>query len=143
MRFMASLLVMLPLSIYAQDTLSTMPPRPEINYDPGLASIIIKLILSLAIIIGLIYLTVFLLKKLGNRTVPNSENLIKVIAKSYLTPKQSLYIVKLGSSYSVLGVGESAVNHIKDISSEEIKTLQANAEKPKGFQSVLKSVLGK
>ena len=143
MRYLAAVLVLFPYSIYAQDTTSVKPLQPEINYDPGIAGVIFKLILSLAIIIGLIYLTVFLLKKLGNRSLPNSDNMIKVVAKSYLTPKQSLYIVKLGSSYSVLGVGEGAVSHIKDLSSDEIKTLETSGEKPKGFQNVLKSVLGR
>lgn len=143
MKYLAAVLVLLPFSIYAQDTTSVKPFQPEITYDPGIAGVIFKLILSLAIIIGLIYLTVFLLKKLGNRSLPNGNEMIKVIAKSYLTPKQSLYIVKLGSSYSVLGVGESAVSHIKDLSSDEIRTLETGSDKPKGFQNVLKSVLGK
>jgi flagellar biosynthetic protein FliO len=116
---------------------------PDINYNPGLASIIFKLIISLAIIIGLIYLTVYFLKRLNNKGLAGNEGMIKIISRSYLTPKQSLYIVKLGGSYSVLGVGESSVNHIKDLSADEVEMISTESIKPKGFQNVLKSVLGK
>jgi flagellar biogenesis protein FliO len=54
-----------------------------------------------------------------------------------------LYIVKLGESYSVLGVGESSVSHIKDLSADEVDVIEADTNKPRGFQNVLKSVLGK
>ncbi|MCP4583181.1 MAG: flagellar biosynthetic protein FliO [candidate division Zixibacteria bacterium] len=141
MKLIAVVLVLIPLSAYAQDTLSTMPQVPDVNYSPGIASIIFKLIVSLIIIVGLIYFTVFMLKKIGSRTMPNGNDLIKIVGKSYLTPKQSLYIVKLGMSYSVLGVGDNSVNLIKELSTEEVASFQTSAEKPKGFQNVLRSVL--
>jgi flagellar biosynthetic protein FliO len=145
MKYLATLLVVIPYTIYAQtqDTLNTVAQMPDINYSPGLASIIFKLVVSLAVIVGLIYLTVFLLKKLNNKGLPGNDSMIKIISRSYLTPKQSLYIVKLGESYSVLGVGESSVSHIKDLSADEVDVIRADDSKPRGFQNVLKSVLGK
>jgi len=143
MRLLIVLVAIFPGLLYAQDTLSALPPPPDVNYGSGIASIIFKLFISLVIIIGLIYFTVFLLKKISNRTLPGGNNLIKVIGKTYLTPKQSLYIVKLGLSYSVLGVGENSVNFIKELSAEEVQSLQSVDEKPKGFQNILKSVLNK
>jgi flagellar biosynthetic protein FliO len=143
MKYLAALLVSIPYTIYAQDTLNTAVQMPNINYNPGLASIIFKLIISLAVIIGLIYLTVYFLKRLNNKGLPGNEGIIKIISRSYLTPKQSLYIVKLGGSYSVLGVGESSINHIKDLSTDEVEMISIESNKPKGFQNVLKSVLGK
>jgi len=142
MRLLTALITIFPGLLYAQDTLSALPP-PNINYGSGIASIIFKLFISLIIIVGLIYFTVYLLRKISNRTLPGTNNLIKVIGKTYLTPKQSLYIVKLGLTYSVLGVGENSVNFIKDLSVEETKTLQSIDDKPKGFQNILKSVLNK
>jgi len=142
-KYLMSLLVLIPLNVYAQDTLKTPLQPPDVTYDPGIGSIIFKLILSLAIIIGLIYLTVFMLKKVGNRSMPGGVNMIQVVGKSYLTPKQSLFIVKLGTSYSVLGVGESSVNYIKDLSPDEVKSLETTPKDVKGFQNILKSVLGK
>jgi len=143
MRLLTALITIFPCLLFAQDTLSTLPPPPDMHYSSGIASIIFKLIISLAIIIGLIYLTVFLLRKISHKTMPGGNNLIKVIGKTYITPKQSLYIVKLGLSYSVLGVGENSVNFIKDLSAEEVQSLQIVNEKPKSFQNIFKSVLNK
>jgi len=128
----------------AQDTLKTnLPMPPSIEFGAGIFGTIVKLILALVVVVGLIYLSIFLLKKFSNRTMPNTDQLIKVIGRSYLTPKQSLYIVKLGAKYSVLGVGENAVNLIKELSPEEIESLKPTAEKPKSFQDVFKSMLKK
>ena len=143
MKYLMLLLALIPYKVFAQDTLQTPAQIPDVSYNPGIASIIFKLIISLAAIVGLIYLTVFLLKKVGNRTTPSGNSMIKVIGKSYLTPKQSLYIVKLGTSYSVLGVGDSSVNLIKDLSPEEAKAIETAPQDNKGFQNILKSVLGK
>lgn len=140
LRTLPVILILHSLS-YAQDTVKTVPALPEIDYNPGIVGILFKLILSMVIIVGLIYLSIFLLKKIGNRTVSNSDGLVKVIGKSYLTPKQSLFIVKLGLSYAILGVSENSVSLIKDLSAEEVESLKKNSGKPKSFQSVLKSVL--
>lgn len=145
MKSIAVLLVVLavPCQLVAQDSTTANPPPPEINYDPGIALIMFKLFISLVIIIGLIYLTVFLLRKFSNRTFPNGNQLIEVVGKSCLTPKQSLFVVKLGLTYAVLGVSENSVNLIKELSPEEADSLQQTQDKPKGFQNVLKSVLRK
>jgi flagellar biogenesis protein FliO len=142
LRILPVILITCSLS-YAQDTVKTVPVLPEIDYSPGIVGIVFKLILSMVIIVGLIYLSIFMLKKISNRTIPNGGGLVKIIGKSYLTPKQSLFIVKLGLSYAILGVSENSVNLIKDLSAEEVESLKKDSEKPRSFQSVLKSVLRK
>lgn len=128
----------------AQDSLKTLPMPPSIEFGAGIFGTIVKLILALVVVVGLIYLSIFLLKRLSGRTMPNTDQLIKVMGRSYLTPKQSLYIVKLGVKYAVLGVGENTVNLIKELSPEEVESLKPiAAEKPKSFQDVLKSMLRK
>jgi flagellar biosynthetic protein FliO len=127
----------------AQDTLKTLPTPPSIEFGAGIFGTIVKLLLALAVVVGLIYLSIFLLKRLSGRTLPNTEQLIKVVGRSYLTPKQSLYIVKLGLKYAVLGVGENSVNLIKELTPEEVETLKPATDKPRNFQDVLKSMLKK
>ena len=146
MRSAAAIVLTIALSglTSAQDSLKTMPNVPPVDFGPGIFSTIAKLVMSLVVVVGLIYLCVFLLKKISNKTLPNSEQLIKVVSRSYLTPKQSLYIVKLGLKYAVLGVGENSVNLIKELSPEEVETLkQPEIDRQKNFQSVLKSILKK
>jgi flagellar biosynthetic protein FliO len=128
----------------AQDTLKTLPMPPSIEFSAGIFGTIVKLLLALAVVVGLIYVSIFLLKRLSGRSLSDTEQLIKVVGKSYLTPKQSLYIVKLGLKYAVLGVGENSVNLIKELTSEELESLKPTTDnKPRNFQDVLKSMLKK
>jgi flagellar biosynthetic protein FliO len=128
----------------AQDTLKTLPLPPSIEFGAGIFGTIVKLILALVVVVGLIYLSIYLLKRLSGRNMPYADQLIKVIGRSYLTPKQSLYVVKLGAKYAVLGVGENTVNLIKELSAEEVESLGPTiVNKPKSFQDVLKSMLKK
>jgi len=137
------LLAVLPVVAIAQDTTRVIQPPPSVTSAPGLASILFKLFLSLVVIIVLIYAFVYLLKKLSGRTLPAGDSMIKVVGKTYLTAKQSLFVVKLGVSYAVLGVSENSVNLIKELTAEEAQALQPQADKPRGFQQILKSVLKK
>jgi len=131
----------IPCISTAQNTTDAALVPPDIAYNPGIASILFKLFISLVIIIGLIYGSIFLLKKFTNKTSPASDQLIKVIGKSYLAPKQSLYIVKMGLTYAVLGVCENSVNLLKELSPEEVESIKQPSQKSNGFQNVLKSVL--
>jgi flagellar biosynthetic protein FliO len=140
----ALLLTAIPSCLtFAQDTLKTMPVPPQVDFSAGIVGIIVKLILSLIVIVGLIYLSIFLLKKISNKTMPNADQWLKVVGKSHLTPKQSLFIVKMGLKYAVLGVGEDSVNLIRELTPEEAESLKPPVEKPKNFQSIFKSVLNK
>ena len=143
MKIITALFIVLaiPCISSAQDTTNAVPGPPEIAYNPGIGGILFKLFISLVVIIGLIYCSIFLLKKISNKTSPGSDQLIKVVSKSYLAPKQSLYIVKMGLTYAVLGVCENSVNLLKELSPEEVESIKQPPQKSNGFQNVLKSVL--
>jgi len=134
-------ILILPVLSIAQDSVDVVAQPPEINYNPDITGVLFKLFLSLIVVVGLIYVSIFILKKISNRNYTSSDQLIKVIGKSYLTPKQSLYIVKMGLSYAVLGVGEGSVNLLKELSPEEVESLQPPPKVKNGFQNILKSVL--
>ena len=126
----------------AQDTTTAVAPLTA-NYNPGIAGILFKLFVSLVLVIGLIYVSVFLLKKFNNRAYPNAGQFLDILGKSYLTPKQSLFLVKIASTYAVLGVSENSINLIKELSPEEADKIKKTPQPGKGFQNVLKSVLRK
>lgn len=127
----------------AQDTVRTVPQPPAFDFGPDIVGIVIKLIISLVVIIGLIYGSIFLLRRISNRTLPQANQWIKVVGRSYLTPKQSLYIVKMGQKFAILGVGDNAVNLIKELTPEEAETLDKPAEKTTEFAAVFRSLLRK
>ncbi len=139
----AAALIVSPIITLAQDSLANRPDLPAMNFGPGIAEILLKLIISMAVIIGLIYGSILLLRKISNRTLPQANQWVKVIGRSYLTPKQSLYIVKMGPKFAVLGVSDNSVNLIKELTPEEAESLNTPSEKPREFAGIFKSLLKK
>lgn len=105
------------------DTISI--PNP-ISYAPSMMGIVVKLVISMVLIIGLIYLSMYFLKKMNSRTSGTgfTGEAIKVINRTYISPKQCLYLVKIGNKYKVLGATDSNINLISDLDIEEAAKLE-------------------
>lgn len=81
-------------------------------------SLIIRLFLSLVLIIGLIYLSLFLLKKSSLGLKKNrAGNSIQVLERCYISPKKGIFIVKVGSKLLALGVTETQINLLSELDS--------------------------
>ncbi len=91
---------------YAQPT--PVPP-------PNMVSTSIRMILSLLVIIALIYLLVYILKRYSYSSSTGGTPLIKVISFSYLRPKEALYLVRVGEKLLLLGVTSNSINLIKEL----------------------------
>jgi flagellar biosynthetic protein FliO len=111
-----------------QDTLRVPSPT---SYAPSMFGLIFKLVLSLGLIIGLIYLSTYFLRKLNMRgsTGEVGGGSIKVMGRTFIGPKQCLYVVKIGDKYSVLGATESNINFITDLKKEDADKYAAEPQK--------------
>jgi flagellar biosynthetic protein FliO len=110
---------------------STVVPTGN-EYSPSMAGIIFKLILSMILIVGLIYLSMYLIKKVNNRAVGGGivGDTVKVIGRTFISPKQSLYLVKIGQRYTILGATESNINLITELSDQEARDFDNRENKP-------------
>jgi flagellar biosynthetic protein FliO len=90
--------------------------------------LLFKTVLSLALIIGLIVVLVFVLNKYlqqGLKGTPNGD-WCRVVAQFPLGQKQSLVLVQTLGKFVLLGVTDSSINKITEF--EEMPELQAMAE---------------
>jgi len=110
---------------YAQPT--PVPP-------PSMFSTSVRMIISLLIIIALIYVVVYILKRYSYPTNPGTSELIKVVSFSYLNPKEMLYLVKVGEKLLLLGVTPNNINLITEFNESEFE---------EGFKENLKNIEGK
>jgi flagellar biosynthetic protein FliO len=112
----------------AQDTLKAPSATA---YAPSMFGLVLKLVLSLVLIVGLIYLSTYFLKKLNMRGASGEigGGSIKVIGRTFIGPKQSLYVVKIGEKYSVLGATETNINFITDLKKEDADKYAAEPSK--------------
>ena len=106
---------------FAGSDSTSVPVQPD--FSPSITGIIFKLIISMIFIVGLIYFSMYLIKKVNSRATGGgiSGETIKVMGRTFISPKQSLYLVKIAQRYAILGATESNINLITELSDDEAK----------------------
>ena len=130
-------MVFFSLDALAQIPLSDTSYAPATaDYSPSMAGIILKLILSMILIVGLIYLSMYLIKKVNARAAGGGfiGDTIKIIGRTFISPKQALYLVKIGQRFVVLGATENAISMINELTDQEAKDFE-NRETKAAFGS--------
>jgi len=113
--------------LFAQTGIADSTAAPiEKMYSPSIMSILFKLVISLVLIIGLIYLSTYFMKRMNSRVTGRGSmgDTIKIMGRTFLSPKQSLCLVKIGKKYTVLGVSDQNVTKITELSDEEAAAVE-------------------
>ena len=126
----------------AQD--DTSPTQVDWPYQ------IAKVFLALIIIVGLIYLTIFLLRKsIYKGSHGASGDLVRILSSVYLGPKRAIFLVKVAGRILVLGVTDETISTLSEITDEEtISQIVSVSQEGKGtypqkFSEYLSSLRGK
>ena len=108
---------------------------------------ITRIAITLCVVVAIIYLAVFLLRKLsgGRISGPGTGKTIRVIEQTYLAPKKSVCLLKLGDRAVLVGITETNINLLTEL---EWETLPAEAlerinRRPAGFPGALNQAVGK
>lgn len=80
---------------------------------------LLRIGLSFAGVIALVYLLSMLLKRMDRRKQTRGNNFMNVLEVLPLGPKTKLVTVKLGQQVIVIGAGESSVNRITELGEAE------------------------
>jgi flagellar biogenesis protein FliO len=107
---------------------------PGVSGEMG--STLLKMGLALLLIIVLIYLSVFMLKRLstGRMGRQSLSGAIEVVDRHFLSPKKQVCILKVEKKYLLVGVTEQAVNLVADVSDQEfVKPQTASTSEKQGF----------
>ncbi len=121
-------------------------PEESPNPSPGILSTLFRLVLALALVIGLIVLTVWGLKiiweKRGWAGVSEENKLIRILSSTYLAPRKTVHLVEVGKRVLVLGVGHEEI-HCLDVITEpaEVESLRHGAQQ--GFPGIFGRVVQK
>lgn len=106
----------------------------------------IRTLFSLALVLGLFYLLMRILLKFSSRGFggnPAGKKPIIVIGKLNLSPKKSIYLVKLGKKILLIGVN-GGVHLLYTIEDEETLALfqtKIETRKSEGFFQILKNLV--
>lgn len=106
-----------------------------------------RIALSLMAIIGIIYGSVFLLRKLTGHRLGSGghKGAIQLVEKTFLAPKKSVCLLKLADRAVLIGVTETNINLLTEFDWSELP--QQTFAKPKGqpikFQRMLNQAAGR
>ncbi len=127
-----SILILLTFMIdplFASDVAST----------PDLFYMIIKMFSVLAVVVGVIFFSLNLLKKYmpqGNMLF-SEKKCMKIVETLYFGPKKSVVLLKVASEYVLLGVSPNEINYFKDVDISEFDKVRL--DEPKTNKSSLQN----
>ncbi len=93
------------------------------------ASLIIRMISALAIILGLMAAIVFLLKKWGGVGTRTNKGYIQVVENRLILPKRHISLIKVAGTYFLIGSTEHGMNLIGTMDREEMESFHNMMEK--------------
>lgn len=125
----------MPTQAFA-DTLNKVTTMPV--KMPAFSSMIVHTILGLIVIIAIIYVALYVIKKLSPVARLSNSNNAKIISILPLNTKQQVYVIKMYSKIYLLGSTAQSINKIDTIENpEEIEKILNSTPKQVGFDSIL------
>lgn len=116
------------------------------SIEPEMTSAIIKMVLSLGSVLCLIFLLLYLVRKVsGKKQVMGGPQAIHVMENRFIGVKKSISLVKVPGAYLVIGVAGDRISLLDKIdpilvdgASEEDRQIEKSA----GFSAQLKKLTG-
>lgn len=123
----------------ASENLDLTYSEPEVPGMPSLFLLLAKLVLSLAIIVGLAYITMRILRK--NLKVTSRGETVRVLDQYAFSMNKGVYVTEIADRVYVLGVTDHNINLITEITDvnviEDIRSKAADLDNesviPPGF----------
>jgi flagellar biosynthetic protein FliO len=129
---MACLFVALPA--WAQAAGTNNAPLPD---EPGsMGALLVRTLLVLGLVVVLIYLVLNVgLRRLVGMSglVPGRSNVVKVLERTSLEPKRSLYLVQAAGEYFLVGGTDGGLTLLAKLDAAEVERLRADkGDRPGG-----------
>ncbi|MCF8970385.1 flagellar biosynthetic protein FliO [Pseudomonas carnis] len=134
---MAGLLLALPLSALAAEPVAQVAAAPAVGSVGGQLT---QLVLGLLLVIGLIFLLAWLMRRV-QRIGPGNGQVIELVGSRALGPRDRLVLVQVGEEQILLGITPGRITplHVLKTPVDAVKTEAATPE----FAQRLMELLGK
>jgi flagellar biosynthetic protein FliO len=115
-------------------------PQAETPQDvpgPGMGGMVFKIVGSVLLLIGILYAGVYGMRALSGRTGRRGfdSDAISVLHRTHIAPKKAIYVVKVGERGMVVGVTDSQISHLSDLTEEELGSLRIpEKSRPRSFR---------
>ncbi|NCE89780.1 flagellar biosynthetic protein FliO [Pseudomonas sp. L13] len=134
---MAGLLLALPLSALAAEPVAQVAAAPAVGSVGGQLT---QLVLGLLLVIGLIFVLAWLMRRV-QRIGPGNSQVIELVGSRALGPRDRLVLVQVGEEQILLGITPGRITplHVLKTPVDAVKTEAATPE----FAQRLMELLGK
>ena len=109
--------------------------------SPDLFPSFLKMVSALAVTLGIMLITIYLLKKAMKRTGGISDGLMKILCTQYLGPKNSIMLIDVLGDILVIGVSSNQISLLTKIvdhnSLEQLKSIRGQRIKNPPFSDYL------
>lgn len=108
--------------------------------------VLLRAILTLASVVGVCVLALYVVRKYFVQ--PNKKSLVamEVVGKLSLTPRNTLYVVKIGTKHLLVGMTPQSLNTLAELQEEELTYLSnetLTGQTSSTFQDFLQAYLPK
>ncbi|MFZ5640284.1 MAG: FliO/MopB family protein [Bacillota bacterium] len=112
------LFVTAPNVLAVSGQLNLEQPEPQISQPPSMFWLFIKLVISLAVIVGLTYLTVKVLRR--KLTYSSAGDSISVLDQHAFAMNKGIYITEVAGRVYVLGVTDHNISILSEINDAQV-----------------------
>jgi len=121
-------------------------PETSSSPSPSIFSTFIRLVLAIALTVGLIYVTIWGLKIVWEkRSLTNNveeAKPIKILTSTYLAPRKAIHLVEVGNRILVLGVGNNEITRLDVITdATEVQSIRQLTQT--GFPNILERLINR
>jgi len=112
--------------------------------DAGISGMIAKVVLSLLLLMAILYGGVFAMRRVSTKTAGGllKQGAIAVIHRQAIGPKKAIYVIKIAKRAMVVGVTDSQITHLADLSEEDLEAISKDRVDTKPFKQTLLGALG-
>ncbi|MHC5347937.1 flagellar biosynthetic protein FliO [Metapseudomonas furukawaii] len=139
-RLLFSGLALMPLSVLAAESAPVAPVPAAAQAGSGMAAQLGQLAIGLLLVVGLIFLLAWLLRRV-QRMAPRGGQVIKLVATQALGPRDRLVLVQVGGEQILLGLSAGRITPLH-VLKEPVHLADAQAASPE-FAQRLMELLGK
>ncbi|WAG77595.1 flagellar biosynthetic protein FliO [Metapseudomonas furukawaii] len=139
-RLLFSGLALMPLSVLAAESTPVAPVPAVSQAGSGMAAQLGQLAIGLLLVVGLIFLLAWLLRRV-QRMAPRGGQVIKLVATQALGPRDRLVLVQVGGEQILLGLSAGRITPLH-VLKEPVHLADAQAASPE-FAQRLMELLGK
>jgi flagellar biogenesis protein FliO len=144
----AILMALLLVSLWTGGAAQQQPLSPSggeqapASTDLGMGGMALRVMGSVALLIGILYAAMYVMRALSGKGVVGrlKQDTISVLHKRHIAPKKSICVVKIGSKAMVIGVTDSQISHLGDLSEEELESIKV--EEPSKAGEFKRQLLG-